>query len=220
MSIDYQKRLETEIERVGGVTVVAKKLGIVRNTVYNWIQKANVPLNMLIELQQIGVDLSYILSDSSRPTAQINERNRPYQPNENYIQIPHYNVHVAAGTGAYNGHEEEVKNLAFRRDWLASRNLSPANLAIVEVVGDSMQPYLADGDLVLVDRSQTEITSGRTYVLRMDSHLLVKNLQMLPHGLVQVASFNSGYQPYQIDLADEGLDMAVIGRVVASMHEW
>jgi phage repressor protein C with HTH and peptisase S24 domain len=214
MSEDHQKRFESEIERIGGVTSVAKELGIVRNTVYNWIEKSNAPLNMLIELQRMGMDLAYVF----KADAQINEQANEYQ--QIFAQIPHYNVLAAAGAGAYNGHEEQLKPLAFRRDWLASRHLSPANLVIVDVTGESMLPSLSDGDLVLVDRSQTEITGGRTYVLRMDNHLLVKNLQMLPYGLVQVSSFNSGYQPYQVNLADEGLDIAVIGRVVASMHEW
>ena len=83
-----------------------------------------------------------------------------------------------------------------------------------------MEPKLKHGDLVLVDRSQTQITNGKTYVLRIDGHLFVKNLQLLPHGLVQVSSYNTGFAPYTADLSDESLDIAVIGRVVASMTEW
>lgn len=137
-----------------------------------------------------------------------------------FIGIPHYDIRAAAGYGVVNGVEEQLHPLAFRRDWLLNRHLSPTHLVVVSVKGESMEPRLIDNDLVLVDRSQTDITSGKTYVLRMDGHLLVKNLQLLPHGLVQVASFNPGFPPYQIDLSDESLDIAVIGRVVASMHEW
>lgn len=137
-----------------------------------------------------------------------------------FAEIPHYNVMAAAGFGKLASEQETSQPLSFRRDWLAKRHLTPGNLAIVNVSGDSMEPYLKDGDLVLVDRSQTNIASGKTYVLRLDGHLLVKNLQLLPHGLIQVASFNPGFPPYQVDLADESLDIAVIGRVVASMQEW
>jgi transcriptional regulator with XRE-family HTH domain len=137
-----------------------------------------------------------------------------------YHYIPRYNIQAAAGAGAIPNNEEQLHSLAFRYDWLAKRHLSPGNLFIVDVRGESMEPKLLDGDLVLVDGSQADIASGKTYVLRVDGHLLVKNLQLLPGGLVQVASFNSGFPPYQVNLADEALDMAVIGRVVASMHEW
>jgi len=144
----------------------------------------------------------------------------PASNQSEYHEIPHYNIQAAAGSGAIPVNEEQLKPLAFRRDWLAKRHLSPASLVIVDVRGDSMEPKLQDGDLVLVDTSQTDIANGKTYVLRMDGHLLVKNLQRIPHGLVLVSSFNAGFSPYEADLCDESLDMAVIGRVVASMHEW
>jgi transcriptional regulator with XRE-family HTH domain len=137
-----------------------------------------------------------------------------------YHEIPHYNIQAAAGSGVIPLEEMQLRPLAFRIDWLAKRHLSPNNLFIVDVKGESMEPKLLDGDLVLVDKSQKDIASGKTYVLRVDGHLLVKNLQLLPGGLVQVASYNNGFPPYQVNLADEALDMAVIGRVVASMHEW
>ena len=140
--------------------------------------------------------------------------------NDAFIGIAHYDIQAAAGHGAVNGAEEQLDVLAFRRDWLLKRRLSPTHLVVVSVKGESMEPRLTDNDLVLVDRSQTDITSGKTYVLRMDGHLLVKNLQLLPRGLVQVASNNPGFPPYQVDLADESLDIAIVGRVVASMHEW
>lgn len=181
-------------------------------------------MDKLIELGSIGVDLSYIFSGTKKSKDQniehqINDSNGGYSSSE-FVEIPHYNIQVGAGNGKLFDAENAHKGLSFRRDWLASRQLTPAKLVIVSVSGDSMEPALKSGDLVLVDLSQTEINSGKTYVVRLDNHLLVKNLQMLPHGLVQVASFNPGFPPYQVDLSDESIDIAVIGRVVASMHEW
>lgn len=217
MSEKDQEQLNLAIEKFG-ITAAANQLGVARNTVYNWVSKGNMPLNKLLALRDLGVDVSCILNTKKNSIAQINEQINTYQTE--FAEIQHYNVQAAAGSGRLATEEETLKPLSFRRDWLAKRHLTPANLAIVSVSGDSMEPYLKDEDLVLVDRSQITITSGKTYVLRLDGHLLVKNLQLLPHGLVQVASFNPGFPPYQVDLSDESLDMAVIGRVVASMHEW
>lgn len=53
-------RLENEINKIG-VTAVAVGLGVARNTVYNWLAKANIPLTSLKALEGLGADVAYIL---------------------------------------------------------------------------------------------------------------------------------------------------------------
>jgi hypothetical protein len=50
---------------MGGVTSVATALGVARNTLYNWMEKENIPANKLLELGGLGADVSYILSGVS-----------------------------------------------------------------------------------------------------------------------------------------------------------
>lgn len=234
MNTEIFDRIKSEREAMNLTqTAFGAIAGVKKRTVIDWEKGSSSPTAVqLFALYCAGADANYILTGLKTITAgnsnaysssllndDIGEKSIDYTNNE-YAEIPHYNVQAAAGSGRLATEEETLKPLSFRRDWLAKRHLTPANLAIVSVSGDSMEPYLKDEDLVLVDRSQITITSGKTYVLRLDGHLLVKNLQLLPHGLVQVASFNPGFPPYQVDLSDESLDMAVIGRVVASMHEW
>ncbi len=206
---------------------IAECLGISPAAYSNRKVRNSIPYEELIEyLCTHNIDIGAMLSPEpgpyeikpSTPYQLLNEQNS--YKNEEFVEIPRYNVCAAAGHGVINATEEYRQPLAFRRDWLTKRHLSPANLAIVEVKGDSMETKLRDGDLVMIDTSQIAIVSDKTYVLRMDGHLLVKNLQPLPHGLVQVSSFSTGWPAYQVDLSDESLDMAIIGRVVASMHEW
>jgi phage repressor protein C with HTH and peptisase S24 domain len=211
---------------LGSDKAIAECLGISPTAYSNRKQRGSIPYDELIEyLYSHNMDIEHMLSPSTAPYKTISPSNPLSYKHGNYESdefsaVPRYNVQVAAGHGAINGAEEQLQPLAFRRDWLATRHLSPDMLVIVDVSGNSMEPYLKDGDMVLVDRSQTTVTSGKTYVLRIDGHLLVKNLQLLPQGMVQVCSFNAGFAPYQVDLSNEALDMAVIGRVVASMHEW
>ncbi len=197
---------------------IAGALGMESNTYSNRKKRGAIPYKEILEyLNKHNMCLDLVFKESQDMNVQEDSGN--YKTDE-YTSIPHYDIQVAAGHGAINGQEAQLKPLAFRRDWLAARHLSATELVVVDVKGDSMEPYLTDHDLVLVDRSQIEITSGKTYVLRLDGHLLVKNLQLLPGGLVQVASFNTGFPPYSVDLSNDSLDMSVIGRVVASMHEW
>jgi len=54
-------RFNDEIDRVkGGVSAAARHLGKSRNTIYNWIQKGNIPLDQLAKLEAIGVDVGYV----------------------------------------------------------------------------------------------------------------------------------------------------------------
>ncbi len=56
------ERLLEEVERLGGVSVVATQLQTARNTIYNWTKKGNIPATDLIELKAIGADAVYILT--------------------------------------------------------------------------------------------------------------------------------------------------------------
>lgn len=57
----YRNRFEDEVNRVG-VTRIAQVLGVARNTVYNWMANGNAPLNQLLALEGLGVDLIYVLT--------------------------------------------------------------------------------------------------------------------------------------------------------------
>lgn len=56
-------RLSQEIDRIpGGITVIAKRLGKARNTIYNWCDKGNIPADQLVLLEALGVDVLYVIS--------------------------------------------------------------------------------------------------------------------------------------------------------------
>lgn len=77
---NYQDRLRDEIERVG-ITTLSKKLGIARNTLYNWSEKANVPLDKLMAMGEHGVDVEYVISGRVNPTVQYSEQEQKIMQN-------------------------------------------------------------------------------------------------------------------------------------------
>lgn len=54
-------RLVEELKRVGP-PVIAKQTGIARATVYNWMEKGNIPMDKLALLETAGADVNYILT--------------------------------------------------------------------------------------------------------------------------------------------------------------
>lgn len=137
-----------------------------------------------------------------------------------FAKIPRYQVDASAGHGVTVEDEAVSGHYAFNRKWLTRRNLNPKNLAVISVRGDSMEPRLRDGDLIVLDRSQTEIADGRAFVLRLGTDLVVKYIQRLGASRISLLSANTFYPPREIDLDKIDGEAEIIGRVVASMQEW
>lgn len=57
------KRLASEVDAFpGGVSAAAAAIGVARNTVYNWIEKGNVPADKLAALGEAGIDHFYVMT--------------------------------------------------------------------------------------------------------------------------------------------------------------
>jgi len=134
---------------------------------------------------------------------------------ENYALLPLYNVRAAAGHGTVVEAEQVVDWIAFKREWLERElHANKSDLYLIEVDGESMEPTLRPGDIILVDhRAANTVPRDGIYVLRIDDALLVKRLQRLPGGKIHVTSDNEAYKPFEIDLKKEN-DIAIIGRVI------
>ncbi len=140
-----------------------------------------------------------------------------------FIPIPRYSVQASAGQGALVDGEETTGFYAFNQKWLARRGLNAANLAVIAVRGDSMEPRLTSGDLILIDRAQRQIADGVAYVVRLGDDLVVKHIQRTSARTISLISANQLYPIQHVELAALGElagQIEVIGRVMASMHEW
>ncbi|HAV3732322.1 TPA: bacteriophage CI repressor [Acinetobacter baumannii] len=63
----FNERLRSEVERIG-VSKLARDLGIARNTLYNWCEKGNIPLDKLLILSDYGLDVSYVITGQKMVT--------------------------------------------------------------------------------------------------------------------------------------------------------
>jgi transcriptional regulator with XRE-family HTH domain len=59
------ERLRTEAE-ARGVAQLARDVGVARNTLYNWFEKGNVPLDKLLALGEAGIDIAYVVTGHNR----------------------------------------------------------------------------------------------------------------------------------------------------------
>lgn len=132
---------------------------------------------------------------------------------DEFVFIPHYGVQAAAGQGYLVEEETPRFSVAFRRYWIENyitRDIQ--KLSVISVRGDSMAGMLNDGDTILINHSHTVPRDG-LYVLRINNNLLVKRLQLMPAGMINVISANEAYPTFEINLNNMTDDVAIIGRV-------
>jgi len=125
--------------------------------------------------------------------------------------IPVFDIEAAAGAGSYAG--DIVQIVGLEKMWLRKEYGATDSLEGIRVSGDSMEPTLFDGDVVLVDRNDAMPKDG-VYVLRIEDNLFVKRLSRLPNNKIEVISDNPSYSKYAIDLKKPPTNFQVIGRVL------
>lgn len=133
---------------------------------------------------------------------------------EGFVHVPRYEVSASAGGGSVLHSEQIVDHLAFRADWVRNAlGIPVSSLVLINVTGDSMEPTLSEGDLILINKDTDGVGDNAVYVLRYDGKLVVKRIQRMHDGSVIIKSDNSIYGPETIkgDLVN-GLN--VVGRVV------
>lgn len=126
--------------------------------------------------------------------------------------VPKLAVGASAGAGALAEGEALAGKVGFDEAWLRKLGVEPANVSLIRVDGDSMQPVLNDGDDIMVDKGAAHraLRDG-IHVIRIDGTLMVKRLARAPGGRLSVLSDNPAYPSWP---DRDPAEVQVIGRVV------
>ncbi|WP_237559905.1 LexA family transcriptional regulator [Desulfohalovibrio reitneri] len=106
----------------------------------------------------------------------------------------------------------EQPGVCFQHFWL-SRLGTIASMAVMPMHGRHMEPSLVRGDLLLLDRSQTEIIPGSVYAVAMGEEVVIKRLERLPGELV-LGNDNPDCEDVRVPYPSD--DLRVLARVVWS----
>ncbi len=180
----------------GKINAASRALGLKDPSILSqWLNGKRVP-----SLSAIGPALDIIGAIFLPPNGTIID----------YDLIP--KVSAKAGAGASLETSDETEGLyAFRKDFMGLQHISVANSIMMDVVGDSMEPLLSEGDTLLIDKSDTEIRDGKIYVVTLGDELRVKRIHKSLNGLI-LRSDNRRYP--DIDVEGPDLETFVVhGRV-------
>ncbi|CAD7288811.1 LexA repressor [Campylobacter majalis] len=126
-------------------------------------------------------------------------------------------VRASAGYGAFSDDGIAVKipvNTQFLSEIL---QVEPQEYDIIKATGDSMEPFIKDADLVLVDKKATP-QHGDIVIAMLDECLYVKKYLIDPiKNEIKLTSLNSFYQ--DIIITKDDLDkVRIIGKVRAKFN--
>lgn len=127
------------------------------------------------------------------------------------------NVNASAGGGADFG-AEESEDLMIDESLVDKLGfyVNPKDLEAINVVGDSMEPTLRDGDVLFIDRTKTELGKDGVFVVGSNHGIFVKRVLRRVDGNIDIISDNSDYSTQTVS-PDEikilGKAVGVFGRV-------
>ena len=213
------------------ISKIAESIGISHMGLSRVFREGTLPkADTLLNIHnQSGCDLKWLMTGEGQPFDNNMSSAKPQTrviaapafdvlgntvDTDEFVYIPRYDVHAAAGHGRFNHNETPLYTMAFRRDWIDNFiDTDPANLFVIGVVGDSMEGVLSDHDTILVNEALTRPDNG-LFIVRINESIIVKHIQVMPGRKLLVKSANEAYEPFTVDLNDEYLDMQILGKVV------
>ena len=207
---EFRRRLRLIMQQFGSVADLARAVGVSDNAIYKWVSGRGQPSMMsLVNLSKAaGVSVEWLATGRGGPSKGKSEIHTS-EPAE-VVPLPHHSLRATNGRMAIQN-QQIVDYVSFQSQWLQrALNIDLRNMALVEVIGDSMSPTIDEGDLVLVDLREGRFRHDGVYVLRAGTDLAVKRLQRQPDGALLIRSDNPAYESSMV----KPEEVTLLGRVV------
>lgn len=135
----------------------------------------------------------------------------PETPLGEIIQVPQVAATVSAGGGSYEHSAFPIATHPFPHHWLAKMG-NPNSMVFMDVVGNSMEPAINDGDMILIDQSNTAISPHNIFAVGYEETLYIKRVEQRKQSVI-LHSDNPDYSDIEI-YGDELNSFRIIGKVI------
>lgn len=185
----------------------ANSIGVTQATISRYISGAALPsFKALKKISDIlGIDIALVNNESIYKDASM-------------LKIPYYYSEVSAGLGL-SAPDTSSEFVHFEKDWLSNqfllKNLN--NLFCVKVKGDSMEPLISEGDILLAQECNHTNNLQGIYIVNFNSDFLVKKVQFKSKLEIKLISENKDYDPINIDLSNEAQEFRIVARVIGAI---
>jgi len=208
------ERIKSAVRSAGGASAVADYSGIPLSTLNKYVRGVISP--SAVALERIAVATTKPIAFFYGLERAVSEHSMPEtisQPGaDDYVRIPILDVIAGAGQAIDNDGSEIVAHLPFPVDLLRRLGIRPERVRAVRARGDSMEPTVPDGMLVLINTAFSDLEDGRIYAIRSLDGLRLKRVQRQVDGSVVLISDNRDkYLPETLS-REEAETVEVAGR--------
>lgn len=205
----YERIKETRQSLGLSQKAISDKLGCSYQAWQGYEAGNNLPGGKILQkLNNLGVSVDWLLTGHGS----LAEEAKSFNP-DRMSYIPHVDARLAAGHGRVNERMQILDYVPFTKEYLFKKlgRTGIDGLSILEVSGDSMEPTISDGNLVMIDQMETDV-SGSIMAFVFEDCAYIKRLQKFLGGIDVVSDNKELYPPHQI--ANDELDQFhIIGRV-------
>lgn len=142
------------------------------------------------------------------------ERPEDLEPDEDRVWIDRYDYRFSAGEGLIQWEVRQKKALPFDRGFFRALGSNPKDCKLLVVRGDSMEPFLFNRDMFMVDTAKTRIHDGGIYAVYFEDEALVKQIFKKPGGALTLHSYNMVKFPDREISASELEYVKVVGELI------
>jgi len=188
---------------------VAEALSIPQGTFASMKKRNSIPYAEILEFCAINkISVNWLFFDQAIDMLK-EETNK-------FFQIRYFSdVRASAGGGAYGFDEEESELLSIDERLIHNMvGMGNTELEAIHVDGESMEPTLQDGNIVFLDRTQTNISKEGIYVASTTSGLFIKRIRQRADGMIELISDNKMYSPEVLSPEE----LSIVGKVVGNIE--
>jgi phage repressor protein C with HTH and peptisase S24 domain len=221
----FVARLQLVVQQWPSADRLAKATGVSPSAFRKWLKGVAEPSrDRLVALAEAaGVNVSWLAQGEGAdpdPLALAAHARSSQSPKgagnlnlAQFLLLPKRLEAAAAGAGHPDA-SGPTEFIGFRHDWIrATFGREPDEVNLEIAIGESMEPHIHNGDLLLIDTKDQTFRNFGIYVIEVRGERLVKRVQRKFDGSLILISDNTVYQPESIpaELADE---IKVVGRVI------
>lgn len=213
LNSEARHRLNQAVDAAGGRRKIADLTGIPLSTLADALDGKSEPRFSLVAAvaEKAGRSLDFIVYGAG-PDAPLVIVGKGAGPG--FVGLPMLEISASAGLGLAAMPEQIGGGsvIAFREEFLRAIGVNPRRAEVLRAQGDSMEPTIRDGDLLVVDRAIDRLIDNGIYVLVYAGMVLLKRVQALRDGSVVLKSDNPQYAPEPVP-PSEVHELRIEGRV-------
>lgn len=211
-----------QLADIEGQSNVARALNASPQTLKNWEGRGMSKHGMITAQSVFGCSATWLDTGEG---AMVSEQRPPpvhgamqvvvAEPGDpDFYHIPKVKLQLQAGVTGFQTMPEiyDGSTVSVAKNWIDRNSFSPSALIALTVKGESMEPSLYEGDLVIVNTLDTKRVDGAVYAFNYEGEAVIKRLTR-DAGQWWLSSDNSDQRKYHRKSVQNG-DCIVVGRVV------